>query len=217
MLFYILGGIVEAAAGFIVLFPMLLIFHILISKKSKRESFKTPVGHIIFTYLFCLVLLAILSVTGVPSIYDLRIAANFNLIPVFGAAAHAQYVPNILLFVPLGFLLPLLWEKYENFGLTLLCGVSFSLSVEISQIFTLRATDIDDLIMNTLGTVVGYLIFILIKKLFPKISTLSMKKDTKHWSLEPYFTFALTWAVMFFVQPLIASWLWSLTPYMVKL
>lgn len=217
MQFYILGSIVESAAGFIVLFPILLLFHILRAKMSKRDNLKVPVAHIIAVNIFCLVLMAILSVTGIPDVYSLRADFNVNMIPVFGRASHAQYVPNILLFVPLGFFLPVLWEKYEKWSLTLLTGLLFSLAIELSQIFTYRATDIDDLIMNTLGTVAGYLIFLLIKKIFPKISRLSVKKDAKSWVGESYLIFILTWAVMFLVQPIIASWLWSFTPYMVRL
>lgn len=217
MLFYIFGSIVESAAGYIVLFPILLLFHLRILKKSKLENLKIPVAHIIAVNIFCLAIFAILSITGIPDIYTFRADLNVNMIPVFGQASYAQYVPNIILFVPFGFFLPLLWEKYEKWSLTLLTGMLFSLAIELSQIFTYRATDIDDLLMNTLGTVAGYLVFLLVRKLFPKISIFSVKKDIKKWIWEPYYIFTLTWAVMFLVQPLIASWLWSFTPYIVSL
>ena len=46
-----------------------------------------------------------------------------------------------------------------------------SLAIEICQLFCYRATDVDDLIMNTLGTLVGYLIWLLYKRVFQKIGT----------------------------------------------
>lgn len=76
---------------------------------------------------------------------------------------------NIALFVPLGLLLPLVWGK-ANFAKTVLVGLGFTLMVEIIQPFVRRNGDIDDVIFNTLGTVVGYLLYLLIKNLFPKFA-----------------------------------------------
>lgn len=46
-------------------------------------------------------------------------------------------------------------------------GSFFSLFIELIQLFSFRATDIDDLLMNTLGTWVGYLLFKVILKIMP--------------------------------------------------
>ena len=73
---------------------------------------------------------------------------------------------NILLFVPLGAALPFIYKK-TTFIKTVLIGFSLSLLIEFSQFFIGRACEIDDLICNTLGAAVGYLIYLLIGKLFP--------------------------------------------------
>ena len=65
---------------------------------------------------------------------------------------------NAVMFTPLGFLLPACFERYRNWGRTLAAGFLTSLTVELIQLFTFRATDVDDLIMNTLGTILGYLL-----------------------------------------------------------
>lgn len=69
------------------------------------------------------------------------------------------YFLNVLLFVPLGFFLPFIWPNLDKLKYTVLSGFSFSLLIEISQLFNNRRTDIDDLILNTLGTGIGYLLF----------------------------------------------------------
>ena len=74
---------------------------------------------------------------------------------------------NVLLFVPLGFFLPLFWKKFSAFGYTLLFGFCTSLLIELLQIFTFRATDVNDLMTNTVGTVLGYLLARIVLKLFP--------------------------------------------------
>lgn len=68
---------------------------------------------------------------------------------------------NMLLFVPLGILLPLLWRSCRLYK-TVAIGFSLSLLIELSQLFNYRATDIDDLLMNTLGTLLGYLLYTLL-------------------------------------------------------
>ena len=67
-------------------------------------------------------------------------------------------VLNAIMFAPLGFLLPAYFERYRHWGRTLAAGFLTSLTVELIQLFTFRATDVDDLIMNTLGTLVGFLL-----------------------------------------------------------
>ena len=68
-----------------------------------------------------------------------------------------NFAGNILVFVPLGLLPPLLWRRCRGAwgaALTALC----SLFVELCQIFTGRSVDVDDLILNTLGGLLGWLL-----------------------------------------------------------
>lgn len=62
-------------------------------------------------------------------------------------------IGNILLFVPIGIFLPLLWNiSYKK---TLMYGIIFSIIVEIIQIWLPRVTDIDDVILNNIGVYIG--------------------------------------------------------------
>lgn len=65
-------------------------------------------------------------------------------------------VGNIILFVPLGFCIPLLWNiSYDK---VMLIGFCYTLFIEATQMFMPRVTDIDDLILNCLGVAIGIFI-----------------------------------------------------------
>ena len=110
--------------------------------------------HIIWIYIYMLYCyLAVKKVAGIGTIWDLishgKLDSTINLIP-FSSEGFATYILNIIMFMPLGFLLPLIWRRYREMGRTVLTGFCMSLSIELSQLFCLRVTDIDDLTMNTL-------------------------------------------------------------------
>ena len=109
-----------------------------------------------------------------------KLDSTINLIP-FSSEGFATYILNIIMFMPLGFLLPLIWRRYREMGRTVLTGFCMSLSIELSQLFCLRVTDIDDLTMNTLGTAVGFGCWIAFRCLFPKAG----RKAIKVSSAEP--------------------------------
>ena len=69
-------------------------------------------------------------------------------------------VLNVLLFVPFGYLLPLLWPRVDCWWKLLLCGLFISLLIELMQLVTLRGMfDLDDLMNNTIGALLGWLCF----------------------------------------------------------
>lgn len=70
-----------------------------------------------------------------------------------------NFIGNILLFIPFGFFLPLLWIKMRKLHKTIILGFLLSLTIEIIQFPLFRGTDIDDLWLNTLGVLIGYYIF----------------------------------------------------------
>jgi glycopeptide antibiotics resistance protein len=110
---------------------------------------------------------------------EFSIGTRVNLIPlseiidVFGSndATHMLIgvLGNILLFVPLGFLLPLLWKRFSPLA-TVLTGAALSFAIETVQFFTGRAADIDDFILNTLGALLGCCIFRAFYMFFPVVS-----------------------------------------------
>lgn len=114
--------------------------------------------------LFVIYIMGVYHFTGAGTLYEgLRnrweLRNNLNLIPFSNDIDLVGYLLNILLFLPLGILVPLLWEQIHS----LLCmtgiGVAFSLFIEGSQLLNFRATDVDDLILNTAGTVIGFALY----------------------------------------------------------
>ena len=64
---------------------------------------------------------------------------------------------NIVMFIPLGFFLPALFPRCRAFLRQLLFCASIILTVELLQLFTLLGScDVDDLLLNLIGTSIGY-------------------------------------------------------------
>ena len=66
-------------------------------------------------------------------------------------------IGNVALFTPSGVVLPIVYRKLDSFRKVVGTGFLMSLCIELLQLpFYVRATDVDDLIFNTLGVAVGY-------------------------------------------------------------
>jgi glycopeptide antibiotics resistance protein len=72
---------------------------------------------------------------------------------------------NILIFMPAGFFIPVLWKQRRGGIFTACVTLGMSLLMEILQlILRVGSFDVDDLLLNTLGGILGYLLLILIEK-----------------------------------------------------
>lgn len=75
-------------------------------------------------------------------------------------------VGNVAGFIPFGIMLPFLNRRRENFFLVTLLTFEFSILIEVTQLMTRAGSfDVDDLILNTIGGSLGYLIYVLMKRL----------------------------------------------------
>lgn len=96
-------------------------------------------------------------------------------------------IGNILLFIPLGFLLPLADEQLAKGLFTTLVGAGLSLFVEITQYVTgTGLCELDDLFHNTLGTFTGYQCFVVFYCLMDKLRSIQDKGrrfDKHSWGL----------------------------------
>ena len=110
--------------------------------------------------LLTVYLSAMYIIVGVPDWRYITWDFTVNLVPFqdFSTSNLMGMALNAAMFAPLGFLLPAYFDRYRSFVPTLDAGILTSLTVELIQLFTFRTTDVDDLIMNTLGTVVGFLL-----------------------------------------------------------
>jgi len=126
--------------------------------------------------LYCALMLWLLfdrsgSVPGIS--YWEQVKSNLNLVPFrtlrlftgllsdhrphLVQAAVVNLFGNVLMFLPLGFLLPLTFRKLTGLWKILLATASLITAVELLQLFTLVGScDIDDLILNLIGATLGY-------------------------------------------------------------
>ena len=73
-------------------------------------------------------------------------------------------VGNAAMFIPSGIVLPIVYRELDSFWKVVAAGAFISLCIDILQLpFASRASDIDDLILNTLGVAVGYGIYAAVK------------------------------------------------------
>ncbi len=79
-------------------------------------------------------------------------------------------IANVFMFSPIGFFLPTLWKKWQSAIKVVFAGMLFSVSIETVQLFIGRTTDIDDVILNTAGVAIGYILYKLFAKPLQKLS-----------------------------------------------
>lgn len=102
---------------------------------------------------------------------------RYNLVPfreisrfwtyrnILGIYSFLNLVGNVLIFVPAGFFIPILCKKRRSFLFTVCVTFEMSLLVECLQlIFRVGSFDVDDLILNTLGGILGYLLLTILQR-----------------------------------------------------
>lgn len=94
-----------------------------------------------------------------------------------GSWTFYMALANTLIFTPLGFLPNLLWRPRWWKGLAV--GFCTSFAIEFLQLFVNRSTDVDDLILNTLGAFTGGLAALLLARLAPKF-TRTFQVEVQH-------------------------------------
>ena len=121
--------------------------------------------------MYCLILIWIILFKlsfSLEEIQALRGVSNINFIPFHydtETSLHfKEVILNILIFVPFGLLTTMM---HFNLRKSLIIGFGFSFVMEAGQyIFRLGSSDITDLITNTLGTIVGVILYVLLLRIF---------------------------------------------------
>ena len=162
---------------------LITIINIILNKKS---SGKIKWQHYLFGYFLILYLvISLKDIVGFPTLSDLERKVMLG-VPIFdpvlnfiplSSGIEISTILNIIFFMPFEFLLPTLWNKFRKFIPTVFAGFIFSLIIEVGQLFTIRATDVDDLIMNTLGTILGFILFKILSIIFKKLSNKTMVEE----------------------------------------
>jgi glycopeptide antibiotics resistance protein len=117
---------------------------------------------------------------------------NMNLIPFKTIGGYLRFfingsinksiivenlLGNIILFTPMGILIPCIFQSLRKFKKFLFSMIIILVSVEIGQLITRTGScDIDDVLLNTIGSICGYLIFkgviqLISKRFYKRIDT----------------------------------------------
>jgi glycopeptide antibiotics resistance protein len=164
--------------------PIWVIFRII---KIKQIEIKNLLNHEIVVNLLFIYLLYLAQMTIFPLNIGISLDRRVSLIPF---KTIMQFIPvllknglmtnsgnphlnagainiigNVVVFIPVGILIPLISVRVRRFRATAILGFTTSLAIEILQFLFAegRTMDTDDLILNTLGVAIGWGIFMAIK------------------------------------------------------
>ncbi|MCL2322295.1 MAG: VanZ family protein [Oscillospiraceae bacterium] len=142
---------------------------------------------IILLMLFFVYILVVLNLTifrfGFQ--YDdrqLNLMLFTKLISIYRNAGVSEFLRlflgNIGWFFPFGFLLPVIMKK-KSFFAVIVFGFIFSIIIETIQFFTRKGVaELDDVILNTLGVVIGYLSYKIVYRIKVYWESISMQKNS---------------------------------------
>lgn len=168
MLISILERVYNMATVFV---PALFLYHFKEKNKNKIKLLEL--------LILCYYIYLVLRVTGIGTIYDigkyegLFRKEEIEWIP-FVAGGYYTHIYNIVMMVPYGFLYGLL-SREGNLKRSVFSSFGLSLLIELSQLLNRRTTGTDDLLMNTLGGFLGYMLYLI----FSKVINYFLKKDKR--------------------------------------
>lgn len=158
-----------------------IIIRIFIWNRKKRIDWKHETMLILmYVNLFVIIRYAFFPFGKVngriqPLIFDLNNIFPFriNIEPFIHLSDYSykkdmwiNILGNFALFIPTGIILPIIYKRLNSFLSVVFSGRFMSLCIELIQLpFSTRTTDIDDLILNTLGVLTGYIIYRRVKLL----------------------------------------------------
>ncbi len=147
--------------------------------KNRRFDIKREL-QLLLVYV-CLIVVARITffpmrkVDGIiqPLVFDSANVFPFrtNFIPLVNlfdyeimSEAVINFVGNTTMFIPMGIIWPIVYKELDTQIKTIAAGAGLSLFIEILQLpFYDRVSDVDDLLLNTLGFAMGYGIYRLVK------------------------------------------------------
>lgn len=150
--------------------------YFVIYKKVLKGKKQLSKGRVALMAIFLRYLIVVLGATlGRGAHYDRQeidfrpFRAYWEAWNNFSLVEWRNIILNICMFIPLGFLLPLMGNIFQNGWMTYLTGFLFSLFIEGVQLIAKRGiVEVDDLINNTVGCMIGYGIVVTIIELFKK-------------------------------------------------
>lgn len=169
---------VQFIIGLIHYLPIVLILRIVFIFII-RKRYRFNIYHEVGILVFAIYLLSLFNQTfDLNKMYDFnyKFIGGFNIVPFKQillmlnnqnrGVAVLNLIGNVLIFLPIGLIVPTLWKNQRTLVNTIVVGFLISLFIEMVQMVLPRATDIDDLILNTTGVVIGFLVYKVIYRYF---------------------------------------------------
>ena len=161
----------------VIVVSIVIIMRIAYIIRSDRKNFR--LYEELFNLTFIVYLLVLFELVTSQDL----VGGGTNLIPfkeilrydLTSIAFLKQVIGNILLFVPLGYFVSHYCKLRSVIGITIVSLLS-SATIEITQHFIGRSVDIDDVILNVLGGIVGYLLYKITRNIEEKLPRIFRKK-----------------------------------------
>ncbi len=142
-------------------------------KKGKDVLFINTTMYVYLSFVLYFTLMPIL--TSIPFVFN-HPYKPMNLVPFIDVlSGRGDFVRqvglNVIMTVPFGFLLPLIKKENDKIQKVIFYTFLLSLSIELLQplINGFRSSDITDIITNTIGGIIGYIMYLIFKPLTTKI------------------------------------------------
>lgn len=130
-------------------------------------------GILLFVLYVLLLIYFLFFSEGYGRVAEVQQAYRYNLVPFVEIrrfwiyrkqlgtfAVFSNIFGNVIGFLPFGFILPVIFRRMNSGFLICISGFLLSLTVEVIQLITkVGCFDVDDMILNTLGAVFGYVLF----------------------------------------------------------
>lgn len=139
-------------------------------KKQKRleHAHAVPGTQLLLCFLVVVYFAMMFSITLFSREPGSRTGVDVKLFETWGNQwlPDRYFVENILLFLPFGCVLPIVWPQAENVLTLALSACMISIGIEMAQYITGRGySQLDDIVTNTTGAVIGYLLFFIAAKI----------------------------------------------------
>lgn len=178
-------AITFATIGILLVIPGFLISYFLIYKKLLKGRKRLSPAKVLWWCAFLCYTFIVLSATifmRIPSWWTgefYPLFYSYKEAWITGSAASWRNIfMNYVMFMPIGFLLPLGIKRLSKCGRTVLFAFGFSFAIELVQFLTKRGMfELDDLLGNTLGALIGYGIFHMFRQALATRSRKQLKKQ----------------------------------------
>ena len=148
----------------------------MLNRNHCRKGKNFPIGQAVAVLLLLCYLGGLAAITFMNRMDGMRTGFQVYPLLAFWEAWNAFTLQtwlnpllNIAMFIPLGVLLPLAGKALRRWYWVLTAGAGMSLGIEVLQYLLGRGqADVDDLICNTLGTMLGYCVCLLFVSLIRK-------------------------------------------------